>query len=40
MKKLLVLAALAFALCAGTATVMTNHPHWAVADCGSGGCSP
>ena len=39
MKKLLLLATLAFALCAGTATVMTVHPHW-VADCGSGGCSP
>ena len=39
MKKLLLLAALAL-FCAGTATVMTVHPHWAVADCGSGGCSP
>jgi len=38
MKKLLVLAALAFALATGAVTVMTVHPHTAVADCGSGSC--
>ncbi len=31
MRKLIVLAALAFALVAGTAAVMTVHPHQAVA---------
>lgn len=38
MKKILILAALAFALVAGTVTVLTFHPHQAVADCGSAGC--
>jgi hypothetical protein len=38
MKKIIVLAALAFALVAGTAAVMTVHSHQAVA-CGNGdGC--
>ena len=37
MKKMLVLAALAFALVAGTAAVMTVHPHQAVA-CPTQGC--
>ena len=34
MKKIVVLAALAFALVAGTVTVMTVHPQPAMADCG------
>jgi len=38
MKKIIVLAVLAFALAAGTVAVMTVHPHSAVADCGTGGC--
>lgn len=38
-KKLIALAVLAFALVAGTAVVLTVHPHQAVADCsGSSGC--
>jgi hypothetical protein len=36
MKKLLLFAALAFALAAGTGVVMTIHPQQAIAD---GGCS-
>ncbi len=38
MKKLIVLVALAFALIAGTTTVMTVHPQQAHADCSSGSC--
>ena len=38
MKKLIVLAALAFAVAAGTVTVMTVHPQSAVADCPGSGC--
>jgi hypothetical protein len=39
MKKFILLAALSFALVAGTAVVMTVHPQTAYADCGGGsGC--
>ena len=39
MKKILVLAALAFALVGGTAAVMTVHPQHAIATpCGSQNC--
>jgi len=38
MKKIVVLAALAFALVAGTATVMTVHPQPVMAGCENGGC--
>ena len=39
MKKILVLAALAFALVGGTAAVMTVHPQHAVATpCGGSAC--
>ena len=39
MKKILIIAALAFALVAGTATVMTVHPQHAVATpCGGSAC--
>jgi hypothetical protein len=38
MKKLIVLVAVAFALTAGTVTVMTVHPQQAHADCGSSAC--
>ena len=38
MKKILVLAALGFALFAGTVTVMTIHPHAAVACDSNSGC--
>ncbi len=38
MKKFLVFAALAFALVAGTATVVTVHPQQAVAGCTNNNC--
>ena len=38
MKKLIILAALAFAIAAGTVTVLTVHSQQAVADCGSSAC--
>jgi len=38
MKKLIVLVAVAFALTAGTVTVMTVHPQQAHADCGGSNC--
>jgi len=38
MKKIVVLAALAFALVVGTITVMTVHPQTAVAECTSSTC--
>jgi hypothetical protein len=38
MKKLLILVAVAFALTVGTVTVMTVHPHQAVA-CDGGNCN-
>ena len=38
MKKIIVLVALAFALVAGTATVMTVHPQSAYADCSGTNC--
>ena len=38
MKKFVILAALAFAIAAGTVTVLTVHSQQAVADCNSSGC--
>jgi hypothetical protein len=38
MKKIIVLAVLAFALVAGTAVVLTVHPQHAIADCTNPAC--
>jgi hypothetical protein len=38
MKKIIVVVALAFALIAGTTTVMTVHPQQAHADCSGSSC--
>jgi hypothetical protein len=38
MRRIIVLAVLAFALIAGTDAVLTVHSHQAVADCPSGNC--